>query len=160
MSLSLLYWGAQNWKWHSGRGLTSGEKRGRILLSPAVSALPNAAQGPTGHLYGQGHIHDSCLMWCLPEALVLFCWAASTRSAPRVLRLVSPWVKDLAFLFVELPELPVSPFQQTSKEPLDGSTILLRSGHPSQLHTTSSPDEGTLCSITQIISEDVEQGWT
>lgn len=62
MSLSLLYWGAQNWKWHSGRGLTSGEKRGRILLSPAVSALPNAAKGPTGHLYGKGTF--MIYVWC------------------------------------------------------------------------------------------------
>lgn len=69
-------------------------------------------------------------------------------------------MKDLAFLFVELPELPVSQFLQTFKEPLDGSTIPLRTGHPSQFHTIRNPAQGTLCSIIHIIREDAEQDWT
>lgn len=78
--------------------------------------------------------------------------------SPQGTQLVPPWVKDLAFLFAELPDLPVSPFVHTFKEPLDGSTALLCTCHPSQLHTTSTADESSLCSIIQIISEDVEQG--
>lgn len=43
-------------------GLTSGEQRGRILLFPAASALPNAAQGLFGHLYGK--VTLLVYVWC------------------------------------------------------------------------------------------------
>lgn len=43
-------------------GLTSGEQRGRILLFLAASALPNAAQGLFGHLYGK--VTLLVYVWC------------------------------------------------------------------------------------------------
>jgi len=64
-------------------------------------------------------------------------------------------VQDLAVLFVELHEVSVSPFLQPVEVPLDGITPLCCISHSSQCCITSKLAEGALCSIIQIICQEV-----
>ena len=61
--------------------------------------------------------------------------------------LVPPQVQDSVILLVDLHEVPVSPFLQRDKVPLDGSTTLWRVSHFSQFGVINKLAAGTLCPI-------------
>ncbi|KAK4824875.1 hypothetical protein QYF61_021082 [Mycteria americana] len=91
---------------------------------------------------------------------IFFCQGASQPVGPQpVPGVVPPHVQDFALAFAELHVVPVRPFPQPVKVPQDGSTILWCISHSSQFAVISKLAEGTLCSIIQIINEDVEQDW-
>ena len=66
-----------------------------------------------------------------------------------------------AIPFVELHEVPVGSFLQPVKVLLDGSmTLWCRGCHSSQFGVICKHAEGILCTIIQIINEDVKEYWT
>ncbi|KAK4832374.1 hypothetical protein QYF61_022229 [Mycteria americana] len=67
--------------------------------------------------------------------------------------------QDFALLLVELHEIPVSPFLQPVKVPLDGSTTFWPISHSSQFCVISKLVKDELCLIIQIINEDAHQDW-
>ncbi|KAK4824703.1 hypothetical protein QYF61_017929 [Mycteria americana] len=66
-------------------------------------------------------------------------------------------LQDFPFPFVELPEVPVSPFLQPVKVPLNGSTTIWHISHSFQSCIICKLVEGAPCPIILIINEDVEQ---
>lgn len=69
-------------------------------------------------------------------------------------------VQDMAFLIIELHEVPVVPFLQPTEVPLDGYRTLWHTSHSFQFGVDGKLDKGTLCPIIPAINEDVKQGWT
>ena len=74
--------------------------------------------------------------------------------------IVLPQVQDFGLPFVEHQKVSVSPFLQSVKVPLDGSTTLWCTSYSSRCCVISRLAEGTLCPIIQIFNEYVEQDWT
>ena len=72
---------------------------------------------------------------------------------------VLPEGQDFALPLVECHEVPVSPFLQPVKVPLDGSVTLWCISHSSQFCVIHKSAECELCPIMQIIN-DVKQDWT
>jgi len=68
---------------------------------------------------------------------------------------VSPRVKDFAFLLVKLQEISVSPFPQVVGVPLNGSMTFWCISHSSQFCVISKIAEGTLSPVVQIINKNV-----
>lgn len=77
--------------------------------------------------------------------------------------IIPPKVQGLAFVFVELHEVPIDLFLQTFQSPLDGSITLRCTSHCSQFCAICKTAEDTLCPIVQIITKDAKQslsqGW-
>lgn len=70
--------------------------------------------------------------------------------------IVPPQVQYFIFPHVELRKVPVSPFFQLVRVPLDGSTTLCCISLSSQFCITSEFDMA-ICSVIQIINEDIDQ---
>lgn len=70
---------------------------------------------------------------------------------------VLPWVQDFALPLIDCHEVPVSPFLQPVKVPLDGSKTLWCIGCSSQFGVISKLAESPLCPIIQMINEDVKE---
>ncbi|GAB0175715.1 cAMP-dependent protein kinase inhibitor alpha [Grus japonensis] len=99
----------------------------------------------------------------MQDPQVLFCQAAFQLGSPQhvlVPGVVPPQVQDFPLPFVELHEVPDSPFLQPVKIPPDGSMILWFISLCSQFGVICKLAEGTLYPIIQIINEDVKQDWT
>ncbi|PKU44133.1 hypothetical protein llap_5545 [Limosa lapponica baueri] len=87
---------------------------------------------------------------------MLFCQAASQVGGPQhilVNEADPPQVQDFVLL-VELHEVPVSPFLQPSKVPLEGSMTLWCISQSSSLGVIYKLAEGGPCPIIQISNED------
>jgi len=62
-----------------------------------------------------------------------------------------PQAQDFSLIFVELHEVPVSPFLQPSMVPLDVSTTFWNVSHSSQFCITYKLAEDALCPSIQVI---------
>ncbi|GAB0193852.1 mitochondrial enolase superfamily member 1 [Grus japonensis] len=159
ISMSLLYWGAQNWTQLSRCGLTSAEQMERItslnllamlcLIQPRIPLDCRLCHRDTLLAHVQLAIHQDPQILCSKVAFQLV-------SHHHVLMpgVVPPQVQDFAFVLVELHEVPVGSFLQPLEVALDGSMILWFINDTCQCCVISKIAEGALCPIVQIIRED------
>lgn len=124
------------------------------LLRLPGNVLPSSAQGAVGLLSSKGTLL-ACLQLVHQNPQILF-W-----SAPPVLvhGIVPPQGLDVAFAFVDLHEVTISPFLQKTQIWLNGSATAWCISHYSQISIICKPDECLLWLIVQVINRDVRPCW-
>ncbi|KAK4809169.1 hypothetical protein QYF61_006427 [Mycteria americana] len=149
-SVSLLYWGAQNWTQHPRCGLTSAELRGRITFLELLAVLylmqpriPLAFCAARAHYWLMFNLVPTRILRSF-FARLLSSWVAPSIYWGGIL----PQVQVFALLLVELHEVPLSLFLQPVEVPLDGSTTLWCISHPSQFLSSANVLRLTMSSIT------------
>lgn len=127
----------------------------------AGNALPSAAQDDVALLCSKGTLLAH-LQVVHQNPQVLFCKAAFQliSSQPVLVQgVVPPQGLDLAFAFVDLHDVPISPFLQPTQVPLNGSTTAWCIGHSSQFCVICQLAECGLWPIVQVINGDAKPYW-
>ena len=74
-------------------------------------------------------------------------------------QVIPPQAQDCMFPVVELDNIPLHPFLQLIKAPLEDCTTISLVSHPS-LELSTKLAEGALCPIIQLSSDDIKLYWT
>ena len=163
MYMSISYWEASNWAQYATCGLSSAEQRGRVTsLDLLVIFCLMQPRILLALLWGKGTLLPPVQPGVHQDPQVFFCQAAFQPGGPQhilVHGFVPPQVQDCALLFVELDEVPVSPFLQPVVVPLDGSTTVGCISHSSQFDVICKLAESILCPVRWIINDDVKWDW-
>lgn len=152
MSESFIYWRPPNWACYSRHSLTSDKYRRRVDsldLLPADFANTNTQDAvcfPSHKVTLLAHVQ----LLVLQDRQVLFRKAVSQSANPQSVLLhsfIPSQMQDFVFAFVELCEIPVRPFLQAVKVPLNSSDCA------PQLGVICTLVENTVCPISQVIND-------
>ena len=130
-------------------------------MGPAGNTPPNVAQDTISLLRNKGTSLAYAQLGVQPRPPHLFlpnCFPVGQLFGSQPV--LVPWVvpsqaQDSTVLLAELHEVSVAPFLQPVKVPLAGTTTLWCISQSSQFDVISKLAEGTLCTIVQIINEEV-----